>query len=221
MLATPYFQKRYDNVPSTQDVARGLCESLPVLVIASSQTRGRGRSGVAWDNAERALAVSLAVRVEPDAEQRPLSLMAGVAAVRATDTANLKWPNDVLVPEGKVGGILVEQSAGVSVIGLGLNLFWPEAPEGSASLYDFDPGPEAHVEIAALWGAELMVLLRAPGWPIDDYREVCSTLGANVTWEPDGQGVAVDVAPDGSLIVETSSGTESIYSGAVRHVRLA
>jgi biotin-(acetyl-CoA carboxylase) ligase len=44
-------------------------------------------------------------------------------------------------------------------------------------------------------------------------------LGRDITWDPDGGGRAVDVAPDGALVVETPSGRESIYSGAVRHVR--
>lgn len=216
-MATPYFQFRVDRVPSTQDVARGKVEDLPVLILATAQTEGRGRSGAEWLTADRALAASLAFR--HDAGSRPFSLMAGVAAARATKGTALKWPNDVLREGKKVGGILVERSGDVTVIGLGLNLWWSSPPDGIDALFADDPGAEAHAEIGGLWGAELAQLLDSEGWPIAAYREVCDTIGREITWEPDGAGKVVNIADDGALIVETAGGTERIYSGAVRHVR--
>jgi BirA family biotin operon repressor/biotin-[acetyl-CoA-carboxylase] ligase len=219
-MATPYFQFRFDTVPSTQDIARERIDDLPVLVQATGQSEGRGRTGSEWINADRALAASLAIKL-PESDQRPFSLMAGVAAVRATDDgASLKWPNDVMVGDLKVGGILVERSGEVVVIGLGLNLWWPDPPTGAGGLYEEDPGPERHAEIGGLWGAELMRLLDAEGWPSSEYKSDCVTLGRQISWEPGGSGRAVDVAPDGGLIVETSDGaTATLYSGRVSHVR--
>lgn len=205
-------------MPSTQDVARERLEDLPVLVLASGQTRGRGRSGADWLTADRALATSLAFH-HAEGEERPLSLMAGVAALRATEGTSLKWPNDVVADHAKVGGILVERSGDTTVIGLGLNLWWPSAPEGMGALFTQDPGEEAHAEIGALWGAELMEAIDGEGWQIDEYRRACATIGRDITWEPDGAGRAVDVADDGALVVETSTGRETLHSGAVSHVR--
>lgn len=217
-MATPYFQLRREEVASTQDVARGGIEDLPLLVIAASQTRGRGRSGTGWENADRALAASLAFHQE-EGDTRPFSLMAGLAATRAVAGTTLKWPNDVLDSVGKVGGILVERAGDTTVIGLGLNLWWPGAPEGASAVFDSDPGPSARNEIGALWGAELMELIDGEGWPSAAYRAVCSTLGENITWEPGGTGRAVDVAEDGGLVVDTPDGRERLYSGAIRHLR--
>jgi BirA family biotin operon repressor/biotin-[acetyl-CoA-carboxylase] ligase len=219
-LATPYFQLRRERVSSTQDVARAEIADLPVLVIAATQTEGRGRSGSEWLTADRAVAVSVAFR-HAGGEDRPLSLMAGIAAVRATADTALKWPNDVMVGEAKAGGILVEASGDVTTVGLGLNLWWPAAPEGMTALYSEDPGEEAFVQVGALWGAEFMELVDGSGWPIDVYRTMCVTLGREISWEPDGAGRAVDIAADGALIVETASGREKLYSGAVHHVRSA
>lgn len=218
MLATPYFQLRFDSVPSTQDVARERFDVLPLLVMAAGQTRGRGRAGTRWENADRAMAVSVAVRLG-DEDRRPFSLAAGVAASRVLGDAFLKWPNDVLVDGDKVGGILVEKSAGVTVIGLGLNLWWPDSPPGSGGVFAEDPGPAAHTGLAGLWGAELIDLLVGPGWPREEYLSLCTTLGRDITWQPEGAGRAVGVGEDGSLLVETEAGTESIHSGAVSHVR--
>lgn len=217
-MATPYFQLRVNRVASTQDVAREQVGDLPLLVLASGQTRGRGRSGAEWLTADRALATSLAFRHRPG-ESRPISLMAGLAALKATEATALKWPNDVVLDDAKVGGILVERSGEITVVGLGLNLWWPTAPEGMGALCQDDPGEEEHNRVGALWGAELMELIDGEAWPIDDYRAVCLTIGRDISWEPDGSGRAIDVDEDGALVVETDSGQVTLRSGAVRHVR--
>lgn len=217
-MATPYIQVRLDTAPSTQDLARGWMRDLPVLVIASRQTAGRGRSGAAWDNAPRGLAVSLAFEAPPT-DARPFSLMAGVAAARATSGFRLKWPNDLMAGSDKAGGILVERSGSCVVVGFGLNLWWPDPPEGYRALWNEDPGPSRHLEIGSLWGAELMRLVSSPGWPRDEYVRLCSTLGREISWEPDGRGLALEVDQEGGLVVETSTGRRVLNSGAVRHVR--
>ena len=216
-MATPYLQLRAEEVASTQDLARAELHRLPVVVAAQRQTAGRGRGGAAWLSAPRALAVSLAFH-PADEDVRPFSLMAGVAAARCLQGVGLKWPNDLMVEGGKVGGILVERADEV-VIGMGINLWWPEAPEGMGALRDVDPGPELHVRVAGLWAAELMRLIDGDGWPIDEYRSLCSTLGREISWEPDGRGTAVDITEEGALAVESSGARRTLTSGAIRHVR--
>jgi BirA family biotin operon repressor/biotin-[acetyl-CoA-carboxylase] ligase len=215
-MATPYLQQRLEQTTSTQDIASVGHRDLPLLVISPAQTAGRGRSGATWETAPRALAVSLAIAVS-DSEVRPLSLMAGVAAASVVSVV-LKWPNDLMVHQDKVGGILVERSDGLAVVGMGLNLWWPEAPSAMAGLYPNDPGPDRHAELGALWGAELMRLIDGDGWPHDAYVGLCQTLGQRVRWEPDGSGRAIDVAADGGLVVEIPTGMITLRSGAVRHV---
>jgi BirA family biotin operon repressor/biotin-[acetyl-CoA-carboxylase] ligase len=144
--------------------------------------------------------------------------MAGVAAARGLEGVSLKWPNDLLTGGAKVGGILVER-ADELVIGMGVNLWWPDAPEGMGALHEDDPGPGLHAQIAGLWAAELMRLIELDGWPIDEYRSLCSTLGKEISWEPEGQGTAIDVTGEGALRVETPGGPQTLTSGAIRHLR--
>ncbi|HEX2405373.1 MAG TPA: biotin--[acetyl-CoA-carboxylase] ligase [Acidimicrobiia bacterium] len=216
-MATPYLQLWVEEVSSTQDLAREEVGRLPVLVAAERQTAGRGRGGAAWLSAPRALAASLAFRPSDD-DLRPFSLMAGVAAARGLNDVSLKWPNDLMSDGVKVGGILVERADEV-VVGMGLNLWWPEAPEGIGALDDEDPGAGLHAQIAGLWAAELMRLVEAGGWPLDEYRSLCTTLGKTISWEPEGRGRAVDVAEDGGLVVEVSGARQTLTSGAIRHLR--
>ncbi len=217
-MATPYLQIRRDEVASTQDLARSELGDLPIVVIAQRQTAGRGRSGAEWLNATRALAVSLALRVETR-DTRPFSLMAGVAADRVLESISLKWPNDLLVGTEKAGGILVERSEGVMAVGVGLNLWWPDRPAGFGQVYPEDPGLQAHAEIAGLWAAEMMQIVDGPGWPADEYRSLCVTIGLGVSWDPEGSGRAIGVDDDGGLIVDTGGATRTLVAGAISHVR--
>ena len=107
------------------------------------------------------------------------------------------------------------------VAGWGANLFWPDAPEATGALFDSDPGPEAGVEIAHRWVEEFLLLLAGePGdWPSEEYRRRCSTIGRPVTWVPDGSGTAVDILPDGGLMVETDRGPRTLTSAAVSELR--
>jgi BirA family biotin operon repressor/biotin-[acetyl-CoA-carboxylase] ligase len=145
--------------------------------------------------------------------------MAGVAASRAIHGISLKWPNDLLVDHLKVGGILVERSGRLVVAGIGVNLWWPEPPEGMGALSEEDPGPDWHARIGGLWAAEFLHLLTVEGWPAEEYRAACETLGSPITWEPDGSGIAIDVNDDGELLVERGGEGHVINSGVIRHVR--
>jgi BirA family biotin operon repressor/biotin-[acetyl-CoA-carboxylase] ligase len=222
-MATPLHKIRLDETASTQDDARSAFDGSPVLVIAGGQTAGRGRSGSAWRNAPRAVAASLAFA--PGWDLSALSRMTLVAGLAAIDSLGgdlgLKWPNDVVRDDEKLAGILTEAADGVVVVGMGVNLWWPDPPEGVAGLLSTDPGPDRGSDLAAEWAGGL--LTRAASgpdeWGRDEYRSACVTLGRDVIWEPGGSGRAVDIAPDGALLVEVAGTTIALDSGAVTMVR--
>lgn len=226
-MDTPYSVVVTDEVPSTQELGRERYEpGRPAVVIAHRQTRGRGRGGAEWLTAPRAIAVSVGFECGWDSNRRSLiPLVAGVAAARVLgDRVRLKWPNDVLVDGRKVAGILVESVPPVIVAGMGLNLFWPQPPEGAGALTDHDPGPDRGPELALAWADELLALVGAgaESWPRREYETACVTLGAEIEWEPEGRGRAVGLGDDGSLVVETPGGAvEPLTAATVRHVRSA
>ncbi|MGH8928901.1 MAG: biotin--[acetyl-CoA-carboxylase] ligase, partial [Acidimicrobiia bacterium] len=158
-MATPYSLKLYDEVTSTQDVAAADFGGEPLLVVAARQAEGRGRSHRRWQQAPRAVAASLAF--VPDWPSRSWPLIPLVAGLAAGETlgegVRLKWPNDLLWGEaGKVGGVLVEGTSARLVVGLGVNLWWPEPPEGIRGLRDDDPGPERGRVLAEAWARNLL-----------------------------------------------------------------
>jgi BirA family biotin operon repressor/biotin-[acetyl-CoA-carboxylase] ligase len=120
----------------------------PLWIMARRQTQGRGRSGRQWSSEPGNLYASLLQRLAcPQAVVHQLSLLAGVAVAEAIvgavgrrmDGLRLKWPNDVLIGEGKCAGILPESQWGaatpevVVVIGIGINLLSHPSALGRAA----------------------------------------------------------------------------------------
>jgi BirA family biotin operon repressor/biotin-[acetyl-CoA-carboxylase] ligase len=133
----------------------------------------------------------------------------------------LKWPNDLMLGESKVGGVLVERSGEVVVAGCGINVWWPGAPVGMGAVLTDDPGREATDRLAEVWGATLVAGIDAgaDAWDRTAYVAVCDTIGRDIEWDPEGRGRAIDIAADGGLVVATDEGTVVLRSGAVRTVR--
>lgn len=203
----------YAEVDSTNRVAADLARAgAPdgLVVGADHQTAGRGRRGRTWEAPPgAALLVSVVLRPAPVL----VTLAAGLAAAGACEaaagaTVALKWPNDLLLGDAKLGGILTEAVNGAAVVGLGVNVAW--APPGAARLGpDIDRDAVLH---------DYLTGLDAPGDVLDRYRSRCTTLGRRVRVElPDGtvEGVATDVDDDGRLVVAG----RPIAAGDVVHVR--
>lgn len=151
-----------------------------------------------------------------------MPLAAGLAVREAAgEEIRLKWPNDLVVDGRKVGGILAETGDDTAVVGLGLNVWWPEPIPGAAALLSTDPGPDAPQWIAEQWADGLLARVSGPAerWGLGEYLEVCDTLGREIVWEPAGRGTATGVAADGGLIVETEEGPVTLHAGEVREVR--
>jgi BirA family biotin operon repressor/biotin-[acetyl-CoA-carboxylase] ligase len=223
-MATPYVTIIVDEVSSTQDLAGAELQrsDRPVLIVANRQIAGRGRSGSEWWQAPRGVSASLAFAADALQVTETFSLAVGLAVRSAVATVaavdlSLKWPNDLEFDDGKVGGILVERDNERTVVGCGLNLWWPEPPAGVSALFDYDPGPDVGAWISEGWAEGL--LASQGRWDRDEYKRACSTLGKALTWDPDGLGRAVDVDLDGGLVVSTATGVTTLRSGEVRTLR--
>jgi BirA family biotin operon repressor/biotin-[acetyl-CoA-carboxylase] ligase len=223
-MATPYVLIKLEDIQSTQDEAVARAQQAPVLVVAERQSAGRGRLGRRWQTAPRAVAASLAVRPSGwrAAEFPRLSLVAALAGrVALGEDIACKWPNDLVRAESKVAGLLLEVAGDMVVIGLGVNLWWPDPPVGFGSLFENDPGREAGVHLAARWCDDLLARVeRGPqGWDREEYRKACPTIGRDIRWHPEGTGVARDIDEQGRLVVETASGDLRLSSGEVWEIR--
>jgi BirA family biotin operon repressor/biotin-[acetyl-CoA-carboxylase] ligase len=184
---------RRKSVTSTQDIARAL--AIGSIVVADHQTAGRGRLDHRWEAPPgTALLVSFVLQPNP-----LLSLAAGVAAAEACGHGvRLKWPNDLLLKGGKVGGVLVEATPMKAICGIGINLTW--APAGGSKLNQpREPLLDRLRRKIEAWSA-------APGEDVlARWRALSDTLGRKVRIELPGralEGVAQDIGAGGELIVD-------------------
>lgn len=136
--------------------------------IADRQSAGRGRQGRTWLDGPGNFMGSTAVRLSAgDAAPASLSFVAALAVYEALlchvvmpQSLVLKWPNDVLLGEGKVAGILLERAGDAAVIGIGVNLAWAPALPDRATGYlrTVGPAPKRDVfarDLAASFDREL------------------------------------------------------------------
>ena len=227
-MATPYMTVEVPQVASTQEEARRQFDDSavlrPVLLIAAQQLRGRGRRGREWWTAPRAMTASLAMsepKLLESLESVPLilglSVRDAIASVCGV-SAGLKWPNDLIVEQAKIGGLLVECAQSVVVAGVGVNLWWPDAPDGVAAIFDEDPGPDFARDLAHAWAVSFLAGVESGKWNREAYMACCVTIGQDVEWEPGGAGTAVGIDDTGGLIVDTVSGNMILRAEEVWHV---
>lgn len=222
-------------VSSTQDVLRNWAldgAEEGSVVLAERQEKGRGRRGRAWASEPgHSLTFSVLLRPRLPLSSLPLlPLAAGLALCEACGVGGLKWPNDLLAPDGrKLAGVLLEaevsgEEVAYVLLGIGLNVhraagFPPEA----AALEEF--GKVSRVQVLARLLERLEFcharLEADPQGLLHDYRAKSYTLGHQIRVQtPQGEiwGRATDIAPDGSLLVERSGQTHRIGAGDVQLV---
>lgn len=246
-LSWPAPIERFESVGSTNDVlrerARAGCSSWHV-VLADRQTAGRGRQGRRWLSETGNLFLSLLLRPGdvPADTQSALPLLAGAAvgeaAVEWGVDARLKWPNDVMVGDRKLGGILAEASSGGLglehvIVGFGVNLDFdpPDELRGAATSIRAETGRAPSVDeaaaavLAAFEKAARTVAPRGLAAVVAAWRErAADWWGREVevlSGEARLRGRALGVDEAGALVLETGSGTIRVLSGEARALRLA
>ena len=215
-----------ESVSSTQDVARkeaGRTDVGGVVVFAEHQTKGRGRFGREWTSpAGKNLLFSVMLRL-PHA-QPSSSLVTVTASVAVCEClfagmnlpAQIRWPNDILLADRKVAGILVERTSprgrpAAYLVGIGMNV--NEAPTGLAnatSIRELAGLPVDRTELA------LEMLRRLEGWyqRLDEgdeeeiaehWRRHSSTLGRRITLSSKGKtftGRVLHISPSEGLTIQ-------------------
>lgn len=201
------------------------------LLLTERQTAGRGRRGRTWHQGAQSLAFSLLWRLPDDRPPNGLSLAVGLAIAEAlpegdANTAQLKWPNDVLIDGRKVAGILIE-SAGMQrfVIGIGVNLgSMNDLPQALASTAAGVSTVDRTVLLAHILDHLIAILdeFSAHGfaplqsrWQMRNaYQDLAVNLFFSEGSEP-VQGVCRGVDMNGELLLETSTCLQTIASGEV------
>ncbi len=233
--------RSFSEVNSTNETARSLASSCQngTVILAETQTRGRGRLSRPWASPPGGIWMSLILKPEmPLASVYQINMAVSVAISKAIFNllglkAGIKWPNDLLIRERKICGILMEISAEVgrldyAVVGLGINANvglsnFPE--EWCATSLSHELGHEvSRVDLIQGILLEIEEAYEKMGSReiYEEWRSRSVTIGRYVrinSISGDLVGVVEDLAEDGALLLKTENGCQRVLAGDCIHLR--
>ncbi len=236
----------FKETESTNIIAREIANSVEegTVVIAESQTGGRGRLGRKWLSPEGGVWLSIILKpgIQPQYAPR-ITLLAGVSVAKTIRSfglaAKIKWPNDVLINGKKVCGILTEIEAEMDmidycVVGIGIDAnvdteSFPEDFRESSTSLKKELGKDINrvefVQKLLLEFDALYLKFQKEEFSsiLEEWRNMSATIGEYVkitTQTRTIYGEAIGVDNEGALILETGEGhLEKIVAGNCEHLR--
>jgi BirA family biotin operon repressor/biotin-[acetyl-CoA-carboxylase] ligase len=216
----------YDEVPSTQDVAHALGEAgapSGTLVVADAQSAGRGRGSNSWKSAAGAgIWLTMLERPHDSTVAGVLSLRLAlrIAPVLERWTAapiRIKWPNDLLVGDGKLAGVLTETRwrgprLDWIAIGVGINVVAPDGMNAAALDGVTDRVVVLGELVPAVRAAAAARGVLSPA-ELEQYAGRDAVHGRRCR-EP-MSGTAGGITPDGALIIHADDGEHAVRSGSL------
>lgn len=227
--------KVYDTIDSTNTEAKRLWQSGhrgPALIIASEQTQGKGRRGRRWLSPKgECIAVTMLLMPDiPPTHASMLTLIAGLSVCRAVEELTglhtmIKWPNDLVLGQKKVCGILTEMSAEMDfvhyvLVGTGINvnqMVFDDEIRGIATSLAAEYGKEISrpALIGAVVGAfeelyEVFVREKNLTFMLEDYNKHCINVGRElkvITRQEELIGTGLGINPSGELQIKLKDGT--------------
>lgn len=217
-------------------------------VLAEEQLRGRGRGNRSW-HSPAGVGIYCSIILRPrllPAKAQVITLMTAVAIVKAIASETglspkIKWPNDILLNDSKVAGILLESKVSFqqiehAVIGFGINVNHisadlPAEPmfKTSSLRMELDKSVERGALVAAIFaeieGSYEMLQQEDVATILEEWRHFSATLGQPIrVWQQGKvtEGIAVDINEEGGLVVKgKDESLMVIHAGDVEHLRLA
>lgn len=201
------------------------------VVLAGSQTAGKGRRGNIWlDKEGESLLFSL-VLDNSQISINTFTLVLGLAVIKTArkyvpgDILKIKWPNDIILNGKKLGGILCEQEKNKLIVGIGLNIYNTDL-EGIVASWTSFKRENIDIDVNSFF-VELLLKIEIYydnfkkydfQYFINDYRDFCVNLNKEVYFRNGEELInafAKDVSEDGSLLVVKDGVEERLYSGTV------
>ncbi len=223
----------FDTVSSTNDIAKELClkENGDILVIADTQTNGRGRQGKSFFSPRSSgLYLSLAVDTDsPDFNFTGVTCAVAVAVARAIEKLTdlkpqIKWVNDIYIGGKKVCGILaqaVNENGRIKklVIGVGVNITTANFPdEIQAVAGSLNAEIDRNILAAEITNNIYGLIAKNPAEYIEEYREKSNVIGREIVYLQNNNAYrakAIGIDEKGGLIIESGGKITTLTSGEI------
>lgn len=197
------------------------------VVCAGQQTAGRGRNQRQWESpAGASLSCSILIR-DPKGPAHWYGILLAMALAESLKLqgadAGLKWPNDVLVQDKKIAGVLGQSTTDFLLVGIGVNI-QPVGIENSISLAELELETSFDFQLAGLLKEFLKIRnefeLAGVTAVLEQLKEISHTLGRKVRVTTEAgilEGTATDIDSQGRLVLDR--GAQIISAGDILHLR--
>ena len=219
----------FSEIDSTNDEAKRIDINKDFhVIIAEKQTLGRGRQGKKWSSPNSGN-IYMSICTENELSSIPISLIAGLACKNAIDKMSgqplimLKWPNDILLNNKKLGGILVEiesdQKKIRTIVGIGINLNIKKEASwwGDLSECGLETKRNELINFILSEFIEISNDLHF-NWS-NEWKNCCIHMNKEITIEDTNshkiKAIFKDIDEKGNAVIETDIGEEIITSGEI------
>ncbi|MDG1544347.1 MAG: biotin--[acetyl-CoA-carboxylase] ligase [archaeon] len=199
-----------DTVKSTNNWLSSFFYDIDDGALAIQQTEGKGRRGNVWTSKTGGLYFSFI-----SSNHRLLPLITGISVVESLvdikDDIKLKWPNDIIVKEKKLGGILCENHGDYTVVGIGLNISNDISLSDAINLSDLNYNLD-RLDFVSFFKFNFNNIFNlSPQEILEKYTELDFLIGRKIDWNT-GSGIVQSVDIDGSLVVSIEDKIVNLYS---------
>ena len=220
----------YDEIDSTNDEAKRI-EGIKDfnIFIAEKQTKGRGRHGKKWSSPDTGNIYMTISTSQNTSQISPISLISGLICKKSIDklirkpSIMLKWPNDILFNDKKIGGILVETEINKenikTIIGIGINLNINKEESWWGDLSKFALESKRNELINLILAEFLNIFDNSYDNWVDDWKKSCMHINKEIEIF-DGEhlqkkAIFKDIDAQGNAVIESNEGEEVIATGQI------
>lgn len=223
----------FESIDSTNDFLLSQQISPPCVAIAEHQTCGRGRRSRNWQTPKGgSIALSMSWQFDSKTDLRGLSIAVGVMVLRALELPiQLKWPNDILVDDRKLAGILIDVQHQVNsidaIIGIGINTQLPVCIDNAIDLYEITGRMINHNQLCANLIKQLQsgcndFSINGLKPFLEQWHDHDALAGQKITVQESGKILAGDyqgITNHGELLLARGQDITILHSGSVNLIR--
>lgn len=220
----------FDEIDSTNEQCkRDILGNRININIANKQTQGRGRRGKSWSSPDSGNIYMSLSKVNLTKQDFPLSLSVGLICQSAIQSflteekIKLKWPNDILINNKKIGGILVEQeffgSNVLSIIGIGINLNIAKKEDWWGDLSEFSSLIKREELINKIILKVLDFFENGIDNSVSQWEDICMHMNKEINIiqanKVIDKGIFKGINEDGSMNISNKNGKKTYLFGEV------
>ena len=219
----------YDEIASTNEISKDTrIKNEFNLILAEKQTAGKGRHGKNW-HSPKSGNIYMSLSTKKVLNYAPLSLLVGIICANVLteytdkDVVGLKWPNDVVVNNKKIGGILIEKDVSnnetTTIVGIGINFLIDAKEKWWGDLSDFNASNNRDQIISMITSNIINLFEKKNEDWINEWLRYCIHIDKKVkiikTNNTSEDAIFKSIDRDGSALLETETGIKIFNSGEI------